>query len=316
MPNVSNPNEQFLSKEYVLGEVFRIMEPNLYFMDYLPQIQSTARSVWYKKETTSAASDTKKALPRLLTASAAYPKVTISQMEIEAGVLNQKGFSIEIDRDAITQAEGIDEIQRSIDRVSYWLAESVNTAIAAIFLAEGTALAGAFTPTAEWSAATATPVDDLIRFRAQMRREGYPYRLTDVLVHNDNLVELQQYLTAIDISDAKQKQIYGMPADDAIEVPAASCTVHGLLSSITHGTILGLDKNHSPGSLYYFIDGEFSQKEIVYQDSDGKMVRVPNFGLSYNQFMDQRTHNTVIQLWMDYGLMFKEPYATINDTGI
>lgn len=316
MPQVSNPNEQFLQKEYVLGEIFRIMEPQLYFMDFLPQVQSTARSVWYKKETTSAASDTKKALPRLLTASAQYPKVQISQLTIDAGVLNQKGFSIEIDRDAITQPEGIDEINRALERVGYWLAESVNTQIAAQFLAEGTALAGTFTPTAVWSAATATPVTDLVNFRAAMRREGYPYRLTDVFVNNTNLVELQQYLVSIDISDNKQRAIYGMPADDAIEVPAAGCTVHGLLSSLDEGTILGVDKNHTPATLYYFIDGEFSQKTVVYENSDGKIIKVPNFGLSYNQFMDQKTHNTVVQLWMDYGVMFKEPYATINDTGI
>lgn len=316
MPNLSSPNEQFLVKEYVLGEVFRIMEPELYFMDFLPQIQSSARSVWYKYEDTSAASDSKKQTPRLMTASAKFPKVSISQMQITAGVLNQKGFSIEIDRDAITQTEGIDEITRALERVSYWLAESVNTQIAAAFLAEGTALAGAWAPTAAWSAATATPVDDLVRFRKNMRREGYPYRLTDVLVHNDNLVELQQYLTAIDISDAKQKQIYGLPSDDAIEVPAAGCTVHGLMSSLSEGTIIGLDKNHAAGSLYYFIDPEFSQKTVTYENSEGKVIKTPNFGLSYNQYMDNVTHNTVIQLWMDYGLMFKEPYATINDSGI
>lgn len=316
MPNLSSPNEQFLVKEYVLGEVFRIMEPQLYFMDFLPQIQSSARSVWYKYEDTSASSDSKKATPRLLTASAAYPKVSISQMQITAGTLNQQGFSIEIDRDAITQVEGIDEITRALERVSYWLAQSVNTKIAADMISQGTALAGNFTPTAVWSAATATPVTDLVNFRAQMRREGYPYRLTDVFVENTNLVELQQYLVSIDAGETKQRAIYGMPSDDAIEVPAASCTVHGLLSSISEGTILGIDKNHAAGTLYYFIDPEFSQKTVTYQNSDGAIKKVPNFGLSYNQFMDPRTHNTVIQLWMDYGLMWKEPYATINDTGI
>jgi len=316
MTQVSLPNEKFLQKEFVVPTVFKIMEPYLSFIDLLPKVKTDARAVRYKQESVSASSDTKKKTPVIHTPSARFPFVDITTISIESALLNQEGFAIKIDEDAIQFTEGIDQINRAYTRVAYQLAQHVNTIT-------GTSLTGgattpSWTPTTTWDGATATPVDDLLKLAAQMHREGYPYGLTDVYVHSDNYFELLQYLTAMDIDGDKQKNLYGVPTMSSmdIDIPVVGATIHGLDSGISEGYALGMDKRNPAGTLFYNNNPKYSTANITYQTGDGNSKTVPNIGFNYNSYVEDDTHDTVMQFWVDQVTVVKEPYAALYDSGI
>jgi len=313
---VTLPNEKFLRKEVVLGTVFEVLEPYLAFHEIVPKVKAPERVVRYKQETVSASSDTKKKLPRSRTPRSKWAQLGITPMTIKAGILNQEGFEIRIDEDAVQFSSGIDEIQRAYNRAAFWIAEHINTSIATA-LTDGATLP-TWAPTAVWSDSSATPVDDLIRFKHAMKREGYPYKLSDVFVHADNLSELSAYLTSLDIGDLKQKAIYGMPeiTDDYIDIPVVGARVHGLMSGITDGNILGVDRRNPAATFFYNNNPKYVANTIKYKDSTGKLKTVPNFGINVHRYHDDESHDEVFQMWVDSTTEVKEPYAALYDSGI
>ena len=316
MTQVSLPNEKFLQKEYVVPTVFEIMEPYLSFIDILPKVETTSRSVRYKQEDVSASTDTKKKTPTTRTPSARFPFVDVTTISISSALLNQEGFAVRVDEDAIQFTEGIDQINRAYNRVGYQLAQHVNTIT-------GTALTGGATtptwsPTATWDDASATPVADMIDMSAQMHREGYPYSMSDMYVHSDNYFEAVKYLTGIDIDGDKQKNLYGIPSMGTmnVDIPVTGATLHGLDSGITEGNMLAMDKNNPAGTLFYNNNPKYSTANISYKASDGTTKRVPNIGFNYNTYVEDETHDTVMQFWVDQVTVVKEPFAALYDSGI
>ncbi|RKX64422.1 MAG: hypothetical protein DRP42_06385, partial [Tenericutes bacterium] len=122
---VTLPNEKFLRKEVVLGTVFEILEPYLVFHDIIPKVKAPERIVRYTQETVSASSDTKKKLPKIRTPGSKWAQLGITPMTIKAGLLNQEGFEIRIDEDAVQFASGVDEIKRAYSRAAFWIAEHI-----------------------------------------------------------------------------------------------------------------------------------------------------------------------------------------------
>lgn len=321
---VSGQNDIFLRKEFYLPEIFKILERDLIFINparpgMIPAIKADGRAVQYKQETTSANTDTNKKTPRVKTPAAKWAYVEIDQMEKKSAILNQKGVAIKIDRDAVTSVQGIDEIKRAYERVSYWIASSINTNIISTITTGATT--PTWTPTAEWSESTATPVDDLINLEEQMEREGYPYQLTDLYINKTNWFELKKYLTSVDVTDAKQRDIYGVPAinKDSMNIPVIQGDVHKVVSGIDEGYVLGLDRNNPCGSYFYNNDPMFAPATIKYNTVEaGKKVTrsVKNLGINTHKYFDDDSHDTVIQIWYDGVGVVKEPYAALYDSGI
>jgi len=318
MTQVSLPNEKFLRKEFVVPTIFEIMNPYLTFLEILPKVQTDSRSVRYKQESTSDSGDTKKNTPVTITPGSKFPRVDISNVTISSALLNQSGIEVAIERDAVRFAEGVDQIQRAYKRVAYWLAESINTTIGTTLTAGVTQAGGSWTPTAVWSAGTATPVDDLIRFEAEVDQEGYPYSLSDVYIHKTNFYEMKGYLTSVDIADLKQREIYGMPKMDnnTIEIPVVGAKIHKMLSGITEGGILGMDLANPAATIYYNNDPEFSRKNIQYKGSNGVLKTVPNFGFNFDTWREDDTKNTIMQFWIDQVAVIQESKSGLYDTGI
>ena len=192
--SVTAPNEEFLTKRFLIPKMYEIMNPLLAWTDIFPQVRATAPVVAYKQEITSDSGDTKKERPKLMTTSGQWTYVEISQFTMKAANLNKRGFAIKIDQDALDYVEGVDEIQRALRKTGFWIAEDYNTRISTEIANSGTALAGDWTPAAEWSDANAAPISDLEDLEDAFIREGYPYRLTDVFVHKDNFKELKNTL--------------------------------------------------------------------------------------------------------------------------
>jgi hypothetical protein len=310
MTQVSLPNEKFLQREFVVPKIFEIMEPHLAFLDILPKIKTDSRAVRYKQEAYSASSDPKKKTPRRVSPGSRWTYLDITQMEIKSAILNKEGFAIRIDEDAVQFTEGVDEINRAYTKVAYWLAENLNTQTASTLTSGVTASLVA--PAGVWdSTSSAMPVADLINFEDEMVQEGYPYRMTDVFLEQTNFKELKAYLTSMDIGDAKQKLIYGMPIvqNDTITIPVVSSTIHRLLSGLSHGALLALDANNPAGTIFYNNNPKYATEKIAYRVSDGSMKTVQNIGFNFNRYVDNETHDTIMQFWLDQVCVVKEPNA-------
>jgi len=315
----SGANEKFLTPEFVIPRVYEIMNPLLKFVDMFPKVRSTARVIAYKQEQTSDANDANKQLPRRLTTRSQFTYVTINQMEIKSAVLNKKGFAIAIDQDALDFTEGVDEIERAIRKLSFWLAQDYDTQVFNAITASGTSLSSTWNPTTVWSDPNATPVADLEELEDLMIREGYPYRLTDVFLYKDNFKEFKKYLTSLDIGDFKQQSIYGVPNNgnrDSLDVPVIGTTVHRLLSGITDGGIIGIDRNNPGMTIYYNQSPRYSTMTGAYETmQDGARVRKPySFGFNFNRYTDQETHEEILQFWYDIAPVVHEPYAILVGT--
>lgn len=318
---VSAPNEEFLTKKFVVPYMFEIMNPLLAWTDMFPMVQSTAPVVGYKQETVSDSSDTKKQKPKLKTTTGQWTYVNISQFTMKSAILNKKGFAIKIDPDALDYTEGVDEIQRAFRKTAFWIAEDFNDRISDEISASATALSTDWTPTAVWSADTANPIADLEELEDAFIREGYPYRLTDVYVHKTNFKEFKKYLTSIDIGDFKQQNLYGVPNNgkmDSIDVPVVGATVHRLLSGVSEGSIIAMDRNNPGLTVFYNPSRRYSILNGNYNTiaNGQKISKTLAYGFNYNRYTDQETHEEVIQLWYDNVPVMLEPYSIATDSGI
>ena len=319
--SVSAPNEEFLTKRFIIPKMYEIMNPLLAWTDVFPQVRATAPVVGYKQELTSDAKDTKKQKPKIKTTSGQWTYVEISQFTMKAATLNKKGFAIKIDQDALDYVEGVDEIQRAFRKTAYWIAEDYNDRISSEIAASGTALAGDWTPEAVWSDPNAAPIADLEELEDAFIREGYAYRLTDVFIHKDNFKELKKYLTSLDINQYKQENLYGTPNNgkrDSIEIPVVGTTVHRLLSGVDEGSIIAIDKDNPGITIFYNQSPRYSAMNGAYDTivNGQKVSKSLSYGFNFNKYFDNETHETVIQLWYDNAPVTIEPYAVATDTGI
>lgn len=311
------PNEQFLQKDFVEARILRIMEPELEWLTgFMPQVQSTAKAVWTTKEVTSAKSDAKRRAPRLRTAGSKFVKMSISQLEEVSTTLATLGLQMTIDEDAVRYAEGIDEMQRAYNRAAYWLLDQVNTEFGAaltggVYQVTGSDNFGGKT-TPAWSVKTGEnvrdPVEDLMLLAQDMERDEYPYGLTDVYVHKQNYWELMHFLKNLQVTTEEKKAIWGMPDIKApqISIPVVgNVAVHKMVNGVVEGGILGLDRRFPAGTFYYARNPKYPTT------TDNKI------GFHINRFEDQETHDTVFQMWLEFGILVKEPYAGIYaSTGI
>lgn len=319
--SVSAPNEEYLTKRFVVPYMFEIMNPLLAWTDMFPMVQSSAPVVGYKQETVSDSTDTKKQKPKLKTTSGQWTYVNISQFTMKSAILNKKGFAIKIDQDALDYTEGVDEIQRAFRKTAFWIAEDFNDRISDEITASATKLSTDWGPTYTWGDANAAPIADLEDLEDCFIREGYPYRLTDVFVNKTNFKELKKYLTSMDIGDYKQQKLYGVPDNgkmDAITIPVVGTTVHRLLSGVTEGSIIAMDRNNPGLSVFYNPSRRYSVLNGNYNTivNGQKVSKTLAYGFNYNRYTDQETHEEVIQLWYDNVPVMLEPYAIATDTGI
>jgi hypothetical protein len=175
-------------------------------------------------------------------------------------------------------------------------------------------------PTAVWSAANATPFDDLRKFKNCMKREGYEYKVTDVLVDNTNYEELEGYLASIDVNEFKSKMIYGVPTVNrqTINIPLVG-NVTGVMSGMTEGTILGLDINNPCAELHYYVDPKFGSEKVTYEtivDGTKQMVTDDNLGFMYYTYEEQSTSDQILRFSVESKTVVTEAYAALYDSGI
>lgn len=323
MTQQSGTNERFLQTPVILSEIMRTMEPDLAFLPIIPKVDSQGQPVTYGIKG-SASADAKKQTPRMMTASAKFPEVTVSRITKASALLNKEGFSIRLDEDALNLPAGADMISDAYSTLGSWIAENVNTNIYTILRAGGTD--AGMTPAAEWSSSSSTPMTDLRTFKNAMKVAGKPYRATDMFTGMTCFNELEEFLAGSDIPAYRDAAINGQVqgASSSMVLPMEGKPVmHGLHAGITDGDLLELDAVHKThSSLFYWNNPKYSSPQITYEVADpmaaGGIARktVDNFGLSANQYFDDEKHEYVIQVWLDYVVVVKDAYGIRYDDGI
>lgn len=316
MVQMSGVNDRFLNQDVVLSEILRVMEPDLKFMNLIPFVDTGGQPVTYGKKGSKSA-DAKKQAPRITTPSSRFPEVQFSRITKSTAITKTEGIAIRLDKDAIKLPAGRDMIMDGYQNAGFWLAEYLNSQIYTTLRAGGTDAGITISPT--WDSTTATPVKDMFSFKNAFKREGYPYRLTDMFVDLTNFGEAEGFMISSDIPEYRNSAI-NVPLQDSMVIPIEGKPVlHGLSSGISHGDIFGLDRNHPAGAMFYNNDSQFSTAEISYETVvDGVVITksVPNFGLNTHQFFEDDTHDTVIQLWFDQVVVVKDAYGYLYDNGL
>ena len=315
---VSGTNDRYLQKGVALPLIYEVMEPNLIWGGMTRHVQESTNAFMYQYDSSGKSGDGRKKTPPKHTLSARFPELDRSRKTTASGLLESNGFAMRISREIIRNEAGKSEIMEAYETAGFWMAEWINTNILAALRAGATAGTAA---TANWSAATATPVNDLITWDADMDREGYPFRMTDGFTNKAQWYELVKYLTEIDINDEKQKKLYGVPeiSKDRIHVPVVGADVHKVMSGTTDGEMLMLDRNNPAAETHYYTDPAYSQARVTYRtvvDSTPQNVTVPNIGIHYKQYEEDDTHDTILQFWVENKTVVTKPYGLLLSTGL
>ena len=320
---VSGTNERYLQKGVALPLMYEKMEPYLQWGSWLNLIPSPDQAFTYLYDSAGKSSDSKKETPPKHTFPAKFPELDRSRKSITSAVLQEHGFAIRIPRSVIlSTARGKNEIMDAYESAGFWMAEAINTAILTTLMADGTTTGGL--PTATWDDATATYIQDLLAFGKQVRREGYPFRMTDGFVNETGWYELAEGVTIYDADYASKEKVFGTidVSKDTIYIPVAKVTVHLVMSGATDGSFLALDRNNKAAELHYFNDPEYATAKVAYMSTDAgtdgkpKSVTVPNMGIHFQKIYEEDTHDTVLQFWYNNKTVVTKPLGVNILSGI
>lgn len=319
---VSGTNDRYLQKGVAIRRIYEKLEPNLIWGNWITDpIQEDRASFPYLYDSTGISSDSKKQTAPRHIGGADLPRIDFSMPSTSTALTEAKGFEIAIPRsivrDGITGKAAIDTYYK---KASYVLLEQINTAILTAIRAGAGAATG--TPTAEWSAVTATPVTDIKDFAMEFDIEGYPYRLTDGFVNKAGFYELLEYLSFFDGNLLEQDRPSGrMINRDTVYVAAADCTVHKVMSGCTDGEFIGICGFDFGAEMHTYSDPEFALTEakISYPTIvDGKSVTktAPNLGIHFYQYMEDKTKDTILQFWFENKTVVTQSLALQKNSGI
>jgi len=299
MADVTLSNQDFLNRVFIEQKILEITNPLLDYAGILPAVRADAKSVKFKKETVSPSSDTKKKVARRLTENTKYTYVEFTDLSVDSAILTPSGFAMRVSRDAVRFAEGVDEIQRGLNRIGYWLAEDINTKIASKIQVEAAGPTTALGTPTVWSAAGANPVIDLLNMEDDMVQIGYPYRLTDVYLHKTNYRQLLAYMLTVDAKFGTGDRNNNIGAN-SFSIPALNgITCRRVDSGMAASNIMGLDRNNPAGTFYYNLDPKYSSDNV-----EGLYFNV-------NLFENEGGETTEIRVWADWDVAVMEPKAAI-----
>lgn len=310
----------FLKQGTALRLIYEKAEPLLWATKFVRPVPETSDAFLFRYDSTGMASDTKKKTPAHARIGGDFPELNISRPSWSSAMTEARGFQVRIPHKTIRdQPKGVDEIQRAYKTAGYWLAKFICDDILTVIKAGATT--PTWTPTAVWSAAGATPVDDLIALEEQMERDGYTYTLTDIPIHKTNWFELKRYLTSVDVDGTKQRDIYGVPSigRDVMHIPVIDADIIKAKSGMTEGSILGLDRMNPAAEYHYYNDAKFSTPQVSYEtviDGTKQMVTAENLGIFFDTWVEKGTEDTILKFGVESKCVVTEAYAALYDTGI
>ena len=302
----------YLQQGTALRLLYERAEAFLLWSQFVRPIQETDAAFIYRYDDVGMGADPKKKLPAHVMIGGDFPEIDMSRPKYSSGLTESRGFSVRIKRVIIrNEPKGISEVLRAYKFAGFWMADYLNTNI--INALKGVTGAS-MTPAAVWSAAGATPVDDMIVLESEFDREGYAYRMTDMFVEKVNWYEMKRYLTSVDINEAKQRLMYGVPVikKDQITIPVVDSDLWKVKSGLAHGSFLCLDRNNPSTELHYYNDAKFATDTVSYEtviDGTKQMTTAPNIGFHFEQIEDPNNHDTIMKFWVESKAVVTEAYG-------
>jgi len=302
----------FLNQGTALRLIYERAEPFLWATQFVRPVQDDKAAFLYRYDNVGMDADPKKKKPAHALIGGDFPEIDMSRPSVASGMTESRGFSVRIKRQLIReQAQGINEIQRAYKFAGFWMARYINDNVIDAMKTYTTA---SMTPTAVWSAATATPVDDMIVLEAEMEREGYAYSMTDMLVHKTNWYEAKRYLTSVDINEAKQRLMYGVPEikKDQMTIPVVGADLWKCKSDLTEGSFLCLDRNNPGIELHYYVDNKFGTDTVSYEtvvNGVKGQQTAANVGMHFDTWVEKGSEDTLLKFWVESKPVVTEAYA-------
>lgn len=283
---------QILQPRILEGIVNQKLEQNLDFGEMFPVVRTEALSFAYFEDLTTAGADITsgaQAKPSALMELGELDEIETSSINMKYGGMNRFGYQMKFSKRQLREAAIIDEMRRAIDRATFGIAKKMNDDIISAIQAAGQDLgAGA----AVWSAAGATPVEDMLTFKNASMIEGYPYELTDLFLHQTNYFEMMKYIQGIDINWVQS------PFGGAGELPVINgVKIHNLRQTqLAEGGYMGADARYPGLTIYEYVD-----------PSKSTML---NGHVNINIFEEERyPYNTVVEMFAERGIASKLPYS-------
>jgi hypothetical protein len=293
------------------------MVPNLIFVDKVTKINEDNPWFMYSYNGYSMSTDPKKKTPPHAKIGSLLPELDYTRESVTSAATHSRGFSIRLTHDMLLKRKTAAlEIQKANLHAGYWMAEFINTSILTAMEAGKTT--PTWTPTSVWSAATATPIQDLQKFGEQFSvNEGYNYHFTDAYVHDTNWNELHRYVLDYD----NRYLVGGAPKvdRDVIFIPSLDLKVHRMMSGITEGSLLGLDLDNPVSEYHYFNDPEYSTTNVTYDTIENKKKvskTVSNIGIHFDKIKEDDTKDYLLQYWYQAKTVITNAYGILEDTGI
>lgn len=310
------PNDPYLQKEFYEPEIYRRVSRALApLIEFLPKVEADAEAIVAIREMYSAATDPQRRYPALHVAGAEFPRVTISGLEEIATVIAEEGLEFAISPRARRWATGITMIDRTFQRVSWWLADYLTMKMFTNLKGYVTETTGGMSfydrSKVAWGAEGANPVKDLRLIQDDMEDFDMDFTVTDFYVARDGYRALLAHLVDLDIDVETRRNLFGMPEarSEEIFIPMVGATVHKVKYGLDEGAVLALDMNNRPATLYYGRNPEFAPTER-WETEEGEVME-NNLGLHSHAYFEDRTHDEIRQLWFEHAVLVTEPMAGI-----
>jgi hypothetical protein len=319
--------EAFLRADFQAKDLDMLIAPLLIWDEFIPKETVGARAFTYFKETISgtqkhAGTDPRKEYAPARASGSEFAYVTVSPFEQAVGALKSRGIAFALDEDALTFSEGVDPLVRTRTRVSYWLAEQINTEMLTAmtnnfsttntddtamedivehstdFGVETTVgnLAGVIDDPYDWDLPDGDPVTDLIDLKTVMDdQDGYNYNATDCWMRYRDLNLLNKYI--MDIDADWQSDPNGGFTTNAI----AGLTLHGVQNTagfpttVGDGYILMLDSANPTGTTYQTFYPQYPKTD----------------NMNYHSYVKDETHDHHYQFWYTRQTVIVEPLSML-----
>jgi len=286
---------QVLEPIFLEGIINKKLEQNLDFVDMFPRVKTDALSFSYFEDITSAGADITAGTmgkPNQLGEIGELSEIEVSSISMQHGAMERFGYQLRFSQRQLREAAVIDEISRAVDRAAFGMAKKMNDDIITRLEAvvnDITEVDGA----AAWTAAGATPVEDILSFVQASMVEGYPYELNELFLEKANYFELLKYMQGIDINWVRDPM-----AGDALTVPRVNGVgIHKVFSSqLAHSSYIGLDSRYPAMTIYEYLDPKHST--------------LPGGMINVNKYEEERfPYNIVVEMYAERGLALKIPNA-------
>jgi hypothetical protein len=314
------PNDFWLQKEFYEGMILERLDYDLEWMNFLPRIFSNSESIVGMRDNWTADSDPRKRLPPLRGAGSRFVRIGISALEEVDTIMASRGFEFAVSERTLRYQYNIDEGLKALTRCARWLAMFVNTQLISelVDATSGVTVCNGAADTShkfydrtvkKWSESDANPLEDMLLMTDDMEDMSAGYTPTDWYVYKTNFQELRNRLIDLDVDLDSKRNLYGLPTAkaDYIDIPALGGRVHKVRYGMIEGDVLCIDRNMAPGTYYHGRNARYAPTLAVTTD-EGTTIN-NDYGLHSHRFFDDKTHEEVVQLWLENAILIKDPFS-------